>query len=79
MFNLTTVIFFSNAFLLFFIYSKMEELLKKLAVELYDVQALKFGDFKMKLGLRTPIYFDLRVIISYPKLMVYINDNIRES
>lgn len=52
----------------------MEDLLKKLAVELYDVQALKFGDFKMKLGLRTPIYFDLRVIISYPKLMVYIND-----
>ncbi|XP_029663663.1 uridine 5'-monophosphate synthase-like [Formica exsecta] len=47
----------------------MEELLKKLAIELYDVQALKFGDFKMKLGLRTPVYFDLRVIISYPKLM----------
>ncbi|EFN65415.1 Uridine 5'-monophosphate synthase [Camponotus floridanus] len=47
----------------------MEELLKKLAVELYDVQALKFGDFKTKIGLRTPIYFDLRVIISYPKLM----------
>lgn len=52
----------------------MQELLKKLAVELYDVQALKFGDFVMKLGLRTPVYFDLRVIISYPKLMVYINN-----
>lgn len=43
--------------------------MKKLAVELYDVQAVKFGDFKMKLDLRTPVYFDLRVVISYPKLM----------
>lgn len=43
--------------------------MKKLALELYDVQALKFGDFKMKTGLKTPVYFDLRVIISYPKLM----------
>lgn len=50
----------------------MEDMLKKLAIELYDVQALKFGDFKTKVGLRTPVYFDLRVIISYPKLMVYI-------
>ncbi|KAL6260747.1 hypothetical protein P5V15_008270 [Pogonomyrmex californicus] len=47
----------------------MDALLKKLAVELYDIQAVKFGDFKTKIGLRTPVYFDLRVIISYPKLM----------
>ncbi|XP_012228432.1 uridine 5'-monophosphate synthase [Linepithema humile] len=47
----------------------MEALLIELAVDLYNVQAVKFGDFKTKIGLRTPVYFDLRVIISYPKLM----------
>lgn len=48
----------------------MEALLKELAMELYEIQAVKFGEFKTKIGLRTPVYFDLRVIISYPKLMV---------
>lgn len=47
----------------------MEALLMQLAVDLYDVQAVKFGDFKTKIGLTTPVYFDLRVIISYPNLM----------
>lgn len=44
--------------------------MKELAMELYEIQAVKFGEFKTKIGLRTPVYFDLRVIISYPKLML---------
>ncbi|KAL0109679.1 hypothetical protein PUN28_014601 [Cardiocondyla obscurior] len=48
----------------------MEKLLKELAVELYEIQAVKFGEFKTKIGLKTPIYFDLRVMISFPKIMV---------
>ncbi|KAJ8679963.1 hypothetical protein QAD02_015750 [Eretmocerus hayati] len=47
--------------------------LKELAVELYDVGAIKYGDFVTKVGLKTPIYIDLRVIISYPKLMVRVS------
>lgn len=41
--------------------------------KLHDVGGLKFGDFTMKSGKRSPIYVDLRVIISHPKLMVCIH------
>ncbi|XP_026673365.1 uridine 5'-monophosphate synthase isoform X2 [Ceratina calcarata] len=48
----------------------MENELKELAIALYEIDAVKFGEFVTKVGLKTPIYFDLRVIISHPKLMV---------
>lgn len=38
-------------------------------LELYNIGALKFGDFKMKVGINSPVYFDCRVIVSFPKLM----------
>lgn len=46
------------------------ERLTELAVKLYEINAVKFGDFEMKIGLRSPIYFDLRVIVSHPQVMV---------
>lgn len=48
----------------------MDNELKELAIALYEIDAVKFGEFVTKVGLKTPIYFDLRVIISHPKLMV---------
>lgn len=50
--------------------NQQSEQLKELAVTLHEINAIKFGDFLAKSGIRTPIYFDLRVIISYPKVMV---------
>ncbi|XP_041968727.1 uridine 5'-monophosphate synthase-like [Aricia agestis] len=47
--------------------------LEELAVQLYDAGAVRFGDIEAMVGRRTPIYFDLRVAVSHPRLMTAVS------
>lgn len=44
--------------------------------ELYNINAIKIGNFTLKNGEKSKYYFNLRNIISYPKILSHIGDEI---
>ena len=48
----------------------MDVRIEMLVVQLFNVNGLKFGEFFMRNGEVSPVYIDMRVIWTYPDIIV---------
>ncbi len=48
----------------------------ELILALYSVGAIEFGQFKLKSGILSPFYLDLRLLVSYPRVLQLAASNL---
>jgi len=49
---------------------------EKIAKALTDARVVKFGEFTLVSGMKTPIYVDLRILPSYPQSMLTVTEEL---
>ena len=51
---------------------------KDLVLKLFEIGAVKFGSFTLASGLISPLYIDLRILVSHPKLLFEVASEMAE-